>query len=68
MRPTFGGGAPNLEAHLLDFDGDLYGTPLSVALVGFQRPELAFAGAEPLKAQMQADVAEARRRLARAAP
>ena len=67
VRPTFGGGAPNLEVHLLDFDGDLYGARLSVALVAFQRPELAFDGAEPLVAQMRADVAEARARLARAA-
>ncbi|HVL21109.1 MAG TPA: bifunctional riboflavin kinase/FAD synthetase [Amaricoccus sp.] len=65
VRPTFGGGAPNLEAHLIDFDGDLYGARLSVALIAFQRPELAFAGAEPLVAQMRADLAEARARLAR---
>jgi riboflavin kinase/FMN adenylyltransferase len=63
VRPTFGGGAPNLEVHLLDFAGDLYGASLSVALVAFQRPELAFAGAEPLVAQMHADLAEARARL-----
>jgi len=66
VRPTFGGGAPNLEVHLIDFDGDLYGARLSVALVAFQRPELAFAGAEPLVAQMRADLAEARDRLAHA--
>jgi riboflavin kinase/FMN adenylyltransferase len=30
-RPTFGGGRVRLEAHLLDFDGDLYGRPLRVA-------------------------------------
>jgi riboflavin kinase/FMN adenylyltransferase len=65
VRPTFGGGAPNLEVHLVDFDGDLYGARLSVALVAFQRPELAFAGAGPLVAQMHADLAEARERLAR---
>jgi hypothetical protein len=38
-----------------------------VALVAFQRPELAFAGAGPLVAQMRADLAEARERLGRAA-
>jgi riboflavin kinase/FMN adenylyltransferase len=63
VRPTFGGGAPNLEAHLIDFDGDLYGAALSVALVAFQRPELAFDGAGPLVAQMREDLAEARGRL-----
>ena len=43
-RPTFGVNAPNLEVYLLDFDGDLYGAALSVALVAFQRPELKFDG------------------------
>ncbi len=41
-RPTFGANAPNLEVYLLDFDGDLYGATLSVALVAFLRPELKF--------------------------
>ena len=66
VRPTFGESRPNLEVHLLDFDGDLYGSELSVALVAFQRPELKYDGPEPLVRQMQADVAEARARLARA--
>jgi riboflavin kinase / FMN adenylyltransferase len=68
VRPTFGGGEPKLEVCLLDFDGDLYGAELSVALVAFQRPELRFDGAAPLIAQMQADAAEARARLARVSP
>jgi riboflavin kinase/FMN adenylyltransferase len=63
VRPTFGGGAPNLEVHLIDFAGDLYGASLSVALVAFQRPELAFDGPDPLVAQMHADLSEARARL-----
>lgn len=64
-RPTFGRQAPNLEVHLLDFAGDLYGAALSVALVTFQRPELTFDSAEALVARMQDDVAEARAHLAR---
>lgn len=67
VRPTFGSNAPNIEAHLLDFDGDLYGAELSVALVAFQRPELRYDSAEALTTQMRADIAEARTRLARAA-
>lgn len=63
VRPTFGENRPNLEVYLLDFDGDLYGAALSVARVDFQRPEIAFTDVGPLKVQMQADVAEARRRL-----
>jgi riboflavin kinase/FMN adenylyltransferase len=68
VRPTFGISAPNLEVYLLDFDGDLYGAELSVALVAFLRPELRFDGVEPLIAQMQADVEETRAVLAGAAP
>ena len=64
VRPTFGENAANLEVHLFDFDGDLYGEVLSVALVAFLRPELKFAGVEPLVAQMHVDAEEARARLA----
>jgi riboflavin kinase / FMN adenylyltransferase len=65
-RPTFGVNAPNLEVYLMDFDGDLYGAHLSVALVAFLRPELRFESVGALVEQMQADVAEARDRLAAA--
>ena len=62
-RPTFGASAPNLEVYLLDFDGDLYGRPLSVALVSFLRPEHKFDDVATLVAQMRRDVAECRARL-----
>ena len=65
-RPTFGVNRPNLEVHLLDFAGDLYGAEISVALVAFLRPELKFDSVEALVAQMRQDVAEARERLDRA--
>ncbi len=64
-RPTFGGGLRTLEVHLLDWDGDLYGQDLEVAFADWLRPEAAFPGADALVAAMRADVAEARRRLAR---
>jgi riboflavin kinase/FMN adenylyltransferase len=67
VRPMFGRNAPNFEVHLFDFDGDLYGTRISAALVAWLRPELKFDGLPALIAQMDADSAEARRRLARAA-
>lgn len=67
-RPTFGAQAPNLEVNLLDFAGDLYGARLSVALVAFQRPEIAFDDVGALVAQMHADVGETRARLAAAWP
>lgn len=63
-RPTFDKTDELLEVHLLDTDGDLYGRHLRVALVDFIRPERRFAGLAELTAQITADVAEARRRLA----
>jgi riboflavin kinase/FMN adenylyltransferase len=64
VRPTFGEGRPNLEVHLLDFAGDLYGAEVSVALVAYLRPEERFDSVPDLVAQMARDVDEARARLA----
>lgn len=63
VRPTFGASRPNLEVHLLDFDGDLYGAALSIALVAYLRPEAKFDAVPELVAQMTHDVADARARL-----
>ncbi|MDT0682584.1 bifunctional riboflavin kinase/FAD synthetase [Roseicyclus sp. F158] len=60
VRPMFDGGAAKLETFLFDFDGDLYGTEISVALVEFLRPEETFDGVETLIAQMDRDKAGAR--------
>ena len=65
VRPMLGGNAPNLEKHLFDFEGDIYGAQISVALVAFLRPELVFDGVEALIAQMDLDSAAARRHLSR---
>jgi riboflavin kinase/FMN adenylyltransferase len=65
VRPTFGASRPNLEVHLFDFDGDLYGAEISIALVAFQRPEAKFDSVEALVAQMLEDAEEAKGRLAR---
>lgn len=64
--PTFHGegGTPKLEAHLLDFSGDLYGERLAVEFVAFLRPEMKFSGAEALAAQIREDAEQARRLLA----
>jgi riboflavin kinase/FMN adenylyltransferase len=64
VRPTFGVNRPNLEVHLIDFDGDLYGAELSVALVAWLRPELKFDDIDTLVARMRRDIEEARARLA----
>jgi riboflavin kinase/FMN adenylyltransferase len=59
-RPTVGGKDLRLEAHLLDFSGDLYGKRLRVAFVERLRPEQRFDGLDALKAQIAADCARAR--------
>lgn len=66
VRPMFGENKPNLETYLFDFDGDLYGQHLSVALVDYLRPELRFDGLPQLVAQMGADCDKARAILAAA--
>ena len=60
VRPMFGENQPNLETFLLDFEGDLYGHHLSVALVDYLRPELKFDGLPALITQMAADTQQAR--------
>ena len=55
VRPTFGRNAPNLETFVFDFEGDLYGAEVSVALVSFQRPELKFDSLDALIEQMHKD-------------
>lgn len=60
-RPTFDKTDEILEAHLFDFDGDLYGKHLRVALIDFLRGEQKFDGLEALKAQIAQDAAQARR-------
>jgi riboflavin kinase/FMN adenylyltransferase len=63
-RPTVGGKDLRLEAHLFDFDGDLYGKHLRVALIEHLRPEQRFAGLDALKTQIAADCDKARAVLA----
>jgi riboflavin kinase/FMN adenylyltransferase len=60
LRPTVGGQESRLEAHLFDFDRDLYGAELSVELRSFLRPEQKFASFEALKAQIAQDAGQAR--------
>lgn len=64
VRPMFGENKANLETYLFDFKGDLYGVPLSVALVEHLRGEESFDSLEALIAQMDADSVRARSVLA----
>src|SRR5262245_31437210 len=63
-RPTIGGTQVLLEVHLFDYDGDLYGRHLRVALIDYLRPEKKFDGLDSLRAQIAADCVEAQARLA----
>jgi riboflavin kinase/FMN adenylyltransferase len=59
FRPTVVSAAPQLrvEAHLLDFSGDLYGTELEVEISGRLRSEKKFTSTAELRAQIERDVA-----------
>ncbi len=61
VAPTFERGEGRVEAHLLDFEGDLYGLVVDVSFVWRIRSEKRFSGLDELRAQIARDVDEARR-------
>jgi riboflavin kinase/FMN adenylyltransferase len=64
IRPTFGGGRGLVaEAHLLDFDGDIYDRRVELSFTHRLRDERRFAGPEGLREQIARDLDEGRRRL-----
>jgi riboflavin kinase/FMN adenylyltransferase len=67
-RPTVGGVEPLLEAHLFDFEGDLYGRRIEVEFVARLRDEEKFNDLPALVAQMHRDADEARRILQQHTP
>jgi len=62
FRPTFEGAAsrPIVEAHLLDFDRDLYGETMSLVFIERLRDERKFDGPAALLEQIQRDIRRAR--------
>ncbi len=58
--PTFGVEDSKVEAHLIDFDGDLYGKTLEVDFHHRLREILSFDNVQQLQQQLNADVAAAR--------
>ena len=60
VRPTFGVPSLRVEAHLLGFDGDLYGERMTLDLRHRLRDEQAFQGVDALVAQIRRDADEAR--------
>ena len=61
IAPTFERGESRIEAHLLDFGGDLYGRVVEVLFLQKIRGERRFSGVEELKEQIGRDVERARR-------
>jgi riboflavin kinase / FMN adenylyltransferase len=67
-NPQFGtdpqsGTEVRVEAHVLDFDGDLYGRPVSVDFQAHLRAQAVFAGVDELVAQIRRDIDQTRRLL-----
>ncbi|HLV21746.1 MAG TPA: bifunctional riboflavin kinase/FAD synthetase, partial [Polyangiaceae bacterium] len=67
LRPTVQGGF-SAELHLLDFDGDLYGTRLRAHLLERLREERKFDGLAELERQIRRDIEQARGVLAARLP
>ena len=59
-NPTFADQGLNVETHLLDFSGDLYGSRIELGFVERLRSEKRFSSVEELAGQISRDVAQAR--------
>jgi riboflavin kinase / FMN adenylyltransferase len=62
INPTFTPDkqSPNVEAHLLDFDRDLYGQDLKVEIVERLRDEIKYSSVEALVSQIHMDIKKGR--------
>lgn len=62
VRPTLNQPVPRrqVEAHLLDFSGDLYGAELEIEVIRKLREERPFASRDALREQIQRDITAAR--------
>ena len=68
MRPTFGEDYLSIEAHLLDFDQDIYGETMALTFEARLRPEIKFDGLDDLLTQIKLDIEQARVLLERVQP
>ena len=55
VKPTVGSYQPNVETHLIDYEGDLYGQEIRVCFHDFLRGEQKFTDVHALAAQMERD-------------
>ena len=60
LRPTVGGTFTTIETHILDFDEDIYGLPLTITFLLRLRDEIHFPSLDALKAQLERDRAACR--------
>lgn len=60
MRPTFAEPERTIEAHIFDFDRDIYDQEVKLELIERIRPEKKFESASALAAQIATDVSRAR--------
>jgi riboflavin kinase/FMN adenylyltransferase len=60
VQATFAGAPSTIEAHLLDFDGDLYGRRIRTFFLKYLREMRAFASVEDLQATVRQNIAQAR--------
>ena len=67
-RPTVAGVQPQLEVHLFDFSGDIYGKTITVEICQFIRSEQKFDGLAQLQAQIALDMQTAKDYLAASYP
>lgn len=58
VKPTIGENKPNVEVHLLNFNGDVYGDVVNLEFIKFIREEKKFSSLEELKAQIKKDISE----------
>jgi len=54
--PTFDGGQVRIEAHLLDYEGDLYGQRMSLTFAHYIRPQRKFPSVDSLVDQIKEDM------------
>ena len=60
-RPTVGGHRVTVEPWLMDFDGDLYGKPITLSFHAFLRPERKFDSLEALREEIQKNAEQTRK-------
>ncbi|PIE63599.1 MAG: riboflavin biosynthesis protein RibF, partial [Desulfobacterales bacterium] len=63
-NPTFDGGVLVAEAHIFDFNKDIYGKPITVNLIKYLREEVKFTGVASLARYIAKDVERSRKILA----